>query len=102
MGLKDRVTQRIERLRKRRPVVDHLFRTAEHYSAVKGSLQAGAVTYFAFLSFFPILALAFAVSGALVAVAPATAGAQGPPAPPPGCNVVITTPAFVAPSSSSK
>jgi membrane protein len=36
---------------------------ADHYSAVKGSLQAGAVTYFAFLSFFPILALAFAVIG---------------------------------------
>ncbi|HET7193655.1 MAG TPA: YihY/virulence factor BrkB family protein [Nocardioides sp.] len=68
MGLKDRVTQRIGRLRKRRPIVDHLFRTAEHYSAVKGSLQAGAVTYFAFLSFFPILALAFAVIGYVAGV----------------------------------
>ncbi len=63
MGLKDRITDRVDRLRKRRPLVDHLVRMADHYSAVKGSLQAGAVTYFAFLSFFPILALAFAVIG---------------------------------------
>ena len=48
------------------------------------------------------LALAFAVSGALVAVAPATAAAQGPPAPPPGCNVVITTPAFVTGSAAGQ
>ena len=40
-----------------------MVRTQQHYSAVKGNLQAGAVTYFAFLSFFPILALAFAVIG---------------------------------------
>ena len=35
----------------------------EHYGAVKAGQQAGAVTYFAFLSFFPILALAFSVVG---------------------------------------
>jgi membrane protein len=35
---------------------------------VKGSIQAGAVTYFAFISFFPILALAFAVIGFLARV----------------------------------
>ena len=70
MGLKDRITQRVERLRKRRPFVDHLVRTVEHYGAVKGSLQAGAVTYFAFLSFFPILALAFAVIGYVAGVYP--------------------------------
>jgi membrane protein len=63
VGLKDRITQRVDRLRKRRPFVDHLFRTIEHYGAVKGSLQAGAITYFGFLSVFPILALAFAVVG---------------------------------------
>lgn len=68
MGLKDRLTQRVDRLRKRRPIIDHLVRMAEHYSVVKGSLQAGAVTYFAFLSFFPILALAFAVIGYVAGV----------------------------------
>lgn len=42
---------------------DHLMRMVEHYGRVKGNLQAGAVTYFGFLSFFPILALAFFVIG---------------------------------------
>jgi membrane protein len=68
VGLKDRVTTRIERLRKRRPFVDHVLRMAEHYTLVKGSLQAGAITYFGFLSFFPILALAFAVIGYVAGV----------------------------------
>jgi membrane protein len=35
----------------------------QHYGNVKGSLQAGAVTYFAFLSFFPIMAIAFFTVG---------------------------------------
>ncbi|QBR94371.1 YihY/virulence factor BrkB family protein [Nocardioides euryhalodurans] len=35
----------------------------DHYGTVRGSLQAGAVTYFAFLSFFPVLALGFFVVG---------------------------------------
>lgn len=55
--------ERIEALRRRRPMVDHLLRMLAHYGAVKGSLQAGAVTYFAFLSFFPVLALGFLVVG---------------------------------------
>ena len=44
-------------------------RTQEHYGTVKGQ-QAGAVTYFAFLSFFPILALAFFVVGQVAQVYP--------------------------------
>ncbi len=55
--------ERLEDLRRRRPVVDHVVRMVQHYGAVKGNLQAGAVTYFGFLSFFPILALAFFVVG---------------------------------------
>jgi len=50
--------------------VDHLLRTQEHYSAVKGGQQAGAVTYFGFLSFFPILALAFAAVGLISGIYP--------------------------------
>ncbi len=57
------VKARISAIRERRPFVDHLVRMQEHYSAVKAGQQAGAVTYFAFLSFFPILALAFFVVG---------------------------------------
>ncbi len=42
-----------------------------HYGEVNGSAQAGAVTYYGFLSFFPILALAFFVVGYVARVYPA-------------------------------
>ncbi|WP_183095780.1 YihY/virulence factor BrkB family protein [Nocardioides stalactiti] len=61
--LVDRVKARLARARERRPLLDQAVRTVEHYGQVKGSIQAGAVTYFGFISFFPILALAFAVVG---------------------------------------
>lgn len=57
------VRERVGRLRRRHPTVDHAVRTQEHYGNVRAGQQAGAVTYFAFLSFFPILALAFFVVG---------------------------------------
>ncbi|NYG55098.1 YhjD/YihY/BrkB family envelope integrity protein [Nocardioides perillae] len=62
--------ERLVALRRRRPLVDHVVRAVEHYAAVKGSLQAGAMTYFGFLSFFPILALAFTLVGWLSLVFP--------------------------------
>jgi membrane protein len=55
--------QRLDDLRSRRPVVDHALQTQEHYGKVQASQQAGAVTYFGFLSFFPVLALAVFVVG---------------------------------------
>lgn len=54
---------RLATLRARRPFIDHVVRMVQHFGEVKGSLQAGAVTYFAFLSFFPILALGFYAVG---------------------------------------
>jgi membrane protein len=39
-----------------------------HYARVNGAAQAGAVTYFAFLSFFPLLALGFFVVGYIAKV----------------------------------
>jgi membrane protein len=69
-SLKERVSDRIEETRKRRPLVDHAVRTFRHYGKVMGNLQAGAVTYFAFLSFFPVLALAFAVIGYVARIYP--------------------------------
>ncbi len=42
----------------------------EHYGEVKGNALSGGVTYFAFLSFFPIMALAFAVVGQVSKVYP--------------------------------
>ncbi|HWM72983.1 MAG TPA: YihY/virulence factor BrkB family protein [Nocardioides sp.] len=62
--------ERLEALRRHRPFVDHLLRTQEHYGKVKAGQQAGAVTYFGFLSFFPILALAFAAVGLLSGLYP--------------------------------
>ena len=50
--------------------MDHLRRTQEHYGNVKAGQQAGAVTYFGFLSFFPILALAFAAVGLISGLYP--------------------------------
>jgi membrane protein len=57
------VKARIEALRERWPLLDHAMAMNEHYTRVEGSLLAGAVTYFGFLSFFPLLALGFAVVG---------------------------------------
>lgn len=54
-------------LRRRSPAVDHLVRAYERYADRNGTQLASAVTYYAFLSFFPLLALAFAVVGFLAA-----------------------------------
>lgn len=63
MSFIDTAKQRIAVIRDRRPFIDHVVRMFEHYGSVNGSALAAAVTYFAFLSFFPIVALAFAVIG---------------------------------------
>lgn len=68
MGVLDTVKERVADLRERRPFIDHLVRAVEHYGQVNGSALAAAVTYFAFLSFFPILALAFAIFGQVTKV----------------------------------
>lgn len=62
-SLGDKIKARIARARERSPAFDHLMRMVEHYGKVEGNVLAGAVTYFGFLSFFPILALGFAVIG---------------------------------------
>jgi len=59
----ERVKGRIAELRQDRPAVDHVVRMQEHYGETKAGQQAGAVTYFGFLSVFPVLALAFFVVG---------------------------------------
>jgi membrane protein len=45
------------------PSLAHVVAMMQHYGKVQGNVLAGAVTYFGFLSFFPILAIAFAVVG---------------------------------------
>jgi membrane protein len=69
-SVKERATARVAALRKRYSLVDHLVRTFAHYSDRNGNAQAGAVTFFAFLSFFPILALAFWAVGLISEVFP--------------------------------
>lgn len=55
-GLKRRFAD----VRRRYPPLDHLLRAWTHYGDCRGNELAGAVTYFGFLSFFPLLALTFA------------------------------------------
>ncbi|PKH43491.1 membrane protein [Nocardioides alpinus] len=68
MSLISSVKAKVAEARERRPFLDHVVRMVEHYGTVKGNALAGAVTYFAFLSFFPILALAFAIFGQVAKV----------------------------------
>ena len=64
------VKERFAEIREHRPLLDHALRMQEHYGEVKASQQAGAVTYFGFLSFFPIMALAFFAVGWVAKVFP--------------------------------
>ena len=64
-------SDRLSAVRERRPLLDHILSMQEHYSGVKAGQQAGGVTYYGFLSFFPILALAVFVVGLVSEVYPA-------------------------------
>lgn len=65
-----RIRRTVARLRRRHSWLDHALRAVGHYGSVGGNAQAGAVTFFGFLSFFPILALAFFVVGLVAQVYP--------------------------------
>jgi membrane protein len=69
-GMGARLKAKLAEIRRRRPFIDHVFRMQEHYGSVDGNLLSGAITYFAFLSFFPVLALAFTVVGVIAKVVP--------------------------------
>ncbi|WP_345353124.1 YihY/virulence factor BrkB family protein [Actinoallomurus liliacearum] len=49
---------------------DHLGRAYERYQRYRGDRMAAALTFYGFLSFFPLVALAFAVMGYVVAISP--------------------------------
>lgn len=73
-GLSERVDaakawgrRRTEHWRVRRPSVDHLLRTVQRYQLQSGDRLAAGLTYFAFLSFFPLIALAYALLGYVLA-----------------------------------
>jgi membrane protein len=65
-----RVEQRVDRARQRFAWLDHVIAMLAHYGRVNGNGQAGAVTYFAFLAFFPIMALIFFAVGIIANVFP--------------------------------
>jgi membrane protein len=67
-ALKERGRGLLERRRIRWPWFDHLIRTVHRYQVQSGDRLAGGVTYFAFLSFFPLVALAFALFGYVVSI----------------------------------
>ena len=58
-GIKDKATA----VRRKRPFVDHLIRAFGRYQADGGDRLAASVTFFGFLSFFPLLALSFSILG---------------------------------------
>ncbi|MGH3367342.1 MAG: YihY/virulence factor BrkB family protein [Nocardioidaceae bacterium] len=62
-GLAATLSSRVDALRRRSPLVDHAVRTFQHIGVVQGTMLAGAVTYFGYLSLFPVLAIGFGVLG---------------------------------------
>ncbi|WP_090763181.1 YihY/virulence factor BrkB family protein [Nonomuraea maritima] len=76
-SVKARVRATVEEWRVRHLWVDHLIRAVRRYQLQSGDRLAGAVTYFAFLSFFPLLALSYAVLGFVVATSETTREALG-------------------------
>jgi len=69
-SIADRATRWYTRARERRPLLDHLVLTVEHYTATQGPANAGNITYFGFLAFFPLLAIGFATVGIVSRVYP--------------------------------
>src|SRR3954470_24028844 len=62
----DAVQSAVTSIRKHRPFIDHTVRAWSRYQGDGGDRLAAAVTYFGFLSFFPLIALAFSVAGFVV------------------------------------
>lgn len=67
---RDRATTAAATARQRIGLLDHGVRTQLHYSRTNATMLAGGITYFGFLSFFPLLLLAFFVVGYLARIYP--------------------------------
>lgn len=68
--VEDRVKGALRRARARWPMFDHLGRAYIRYRDQRGDRLAAALSFYGFLSFFPLVALAFAVTGYAVAISP--------------------------------
>ncbi|RAY15448.1 YihY/virulence factor BrkB family protein [Actinomadura craniellae] len=64
----DRATGAVRSARNRWPWLEHLVRAYGRYSERHGDRLAAAMTYFGFLSFFPLLALGYSLLGYVVGV----------------------------------
>ncbi len=73
-GILDRAKALFAAACRKSRLLDHGVNMVKHYGNVQGNMLAGSVTYFAFLSFFPILVLAFAVIGWVAIVFPNAEG----------------------------
>jgi membrane protein len=71
--VRSRITGALAALRRRWPWFDHLAAAYGLYQDKQGGSLAGAATFFGFLSFFPLVALAFSVAGYAVVISPHTA-----------------------------
>lgn len=69
-GLLARGKSTLAALRANNAAVDHAFRAYQRFDEARGNRLAASVTYFGFLSFFPLLALGFAALGYVVEVYP--------------------------------
>jgi membrane protein len=65
-----RARVRIRAARARWPLLDHAIHAYRHMEKVQGTMLAGAVTYFGYLSFFPVLVIAFAAVTWVASVVP--------------------------------
>lgn len=60
----------LERQRAARPWLDHVVRAAKRYQEQKGDYYAGGITYFSVLALVPIIMVAFAIAGFVLASNP--------------------------------
>jgi len=70
MGARDKVSGTVKTVRHRAPWLDHFIRAWGRYKSDSGDRLAASVTFFGFLSFFPLIALAFSVVGFIVVAYP--------------------------------
>jgi membrane protein len=68
--LKEHLRERFRAVRARVPVLDHAARAVKRNGAVLGGQLAAAITYFGFLSFFPLVALGFSLVGYVSSIYP--------------------------------
>src|SRR3954467_13033371 len=66
----ERVHVLLRRARARWRTVDHLGRAYVRYRDQRGNRLAAALSFYGFLSFFPVVALGFAVTGYAVEISP--------------------------------